>query len=372
MKSTVKTVLVFLTMVAFLFCAGQLFAGGGQEKKAGEEAKKAEIEAGKAKAAKGAYGVYESYVALAKDGKPFPGAPGKGKKLAFANFSVSFPFCASVEKNIKEVAALAGFDPADLIILDNQYNATIGLQNADIVLSKKPDAFIEFQVDAKVNAILAQKFKNAGIPVIAIDIEVPGSPFVGVDNYGSSYQSGLWIMDQVQKKWGGPAGVDLVIIGAQEQAGEAVLLRSLGTRDALVEKFGKDFEKKIELQQLGSTAQDAQPLTAAILAKHPDAKNVVIQCLNDQTTRGALSAVQAAGTLERQNVIFVSTGVDTSGIEMLRNKEIDGDLAYFPEHYGWYAVSAAVAMIQGQPVPPYMFIENSMITPDNVGKWYPK
>jgi len=57
---------------------------------------------------------------------------------------------------------------------------------------------------------------------------------------------------------------------------------------------------------------------------------------------------------------------------MLRNKEIDGDLAYFPEHYGWYAVSAAAAMLQGQPVPPYMFVENVMITPDNVGKWYPK
>ena len=373
MKGTLRTVLVFLVLATFVLCAGQLFAGGTQEKQAGgEEQKKAEIEAGKAQAAKGAYSLYESYVAMAKAGKPFPGAPGKGKKLAFANFSVSFPFCASVEKNIKEVAALAGFDPADLIILDNQYNATIGLQNADIVLSKKANAFIEFQVDAKVNAILAQKFKNAAIPVIAVDIEVPGSPFVGVDNYGSSYQSGLWIIDQVNKKWGGPAGVDLVIIGSQEQAGEAVLLRSLGTRDALVEKFGKDFGSKIELQQLGSTAQDAQPLVSAILAKHPNAKNVVIQCLNDQTTRGALSAVQAAGTLQRQNIIFVSTGVDTSGIEMLRNKEIDGDLAYFPEHYGWYAVSAAAAMLQGQPVPPYMFIENTMITPDNVGKWYPK
>ncbi len=200
MKGTLKTVLVLLVAASFLLCAGQLFAGGSQEKQTGAEAqKRAEIEAGKAQAAKGAYSLYESYVDLARQGKPFPGAPGKGKKLAFANFSVSFPFCASVEKNIKEVAALAGFDPADLIILDNQYNATIGLQNADIVLSKNANAFIEFQVDAKVNAILAQKFRNAKIPVIAVDIEVPGSPFVGVDNYGSSYQSGLWIIDQVQK-----------------------------------------------------------------------------------------------------------------------------------------------------------------------------
>ena len=53
------------------------------------------------------------------------------------------------------------------IILDNQVDATIGLQNADIVLSKRPDGFIEFQIDAKVNAIVGQKFSKAGIPVVA-------------------------------------------------------------------------------------------------------------------------------------------------------------------------------------------------------------
>ncbi len=369
MRRAVKSILVFLVLFAFLFTAGQLFASGGQGEKR-EEAKKAEIEAGKAKAAAGAYATYEGYLALAKQGKPFPGAPGKGKKLAFANFSVSFPFCASVEKNIKEVAALAGFDPADVIILDNQFNATVGLQNSDIVLSKRPDAFIEFQVDAKVNAIVGRKFKTAGIPVVAVDIEVPGSPFMGVDNYGAAYQTGQWIAEQVDKKWGGAAGVDLIVLGGITQAGEAVMLRSLGTKDALVDKYGKDFEKKIEFQDVVSTAETAQPVIAAVLAKYPDAKHVVISCVNDQTTRGAISAVQAAGTLKREDVILVAQGLDASGVDMLKNREIDGDLAYFPEHYGWYTVSAALAMMQKQPVPPYMFVENVMVTPDTVGKWY--
>jgi ribose transport system substrate-binding protein len=94
--------------------------------------------------------------------------------------------------------------------------------------------------------------------------------------------------------------------------------------------------------------------------------------VNDQTMRGALSAIQAVGTLKRENLLFVAQGCDDSGIEMLRKGEIDGDLAYFPEHYGRYVVSAACAMIQGEAVLPYMFVENVMITPQNVGKWYPE
>jgi len=370
MKRTLKMVLVFLVLAAFLFGTGQLFAGGTQEKKEGAS-KKAEIEAGKEAQAKGTYATYESFLALARENKPFPGAPGKGKKVAFANFSVSFPFCASVEKNIKEVAALAGFAPADVIILDNQMDATIGLQNADIVMAKKPNGFIEFQVDAKVNAIVGKKFAMAKIPVIAVDIEVPGSPFVGVDNYGAAYQTGQWIIEQIEKKWGGADKVDLIFLGMNDQAGTAVMLRSIGTKDALVDKYGKGIEAKIEMQHVGGSAENAQPVVAAILAKHPDAKIAVISCVNDETMRGAISAVQAAGNLTRANTLYVAQGCDTSGIEMLRKKEIDGDLAYFPEHYGWYCISGIVAMMQGQPVPAYMFIENVMVTPDNVAKWYP-
>lgn len=372
-----KTLIVVL-LVFGLLAAGlsAVFAGGGQESKeaAAEESKKTEIEErqAEAEADRGAYALYEEYKSYAENGQAFPGAPGKGKKLAFANIVASFPFCQSVEQNIIEVAELAGFNKSDLIILDNQVDATIGLQNADIVLSKRPDGFIEFQIDAKVNAIVGQKFKKAGIPVVAIDVEVPGSPFVGVDNYGASYQTGEWIIEQIESKWGGIDNVDLIFLGMNEQAGEAVILRSVGTKDALVEKYGESVEEKIEMQHVAGTAESAQPVVAGIMAKYPDAENVVISTVNDQTIRGAISAVQAAGTLERENILYVAQGCDASGIEMIRNGEIDGDLAYFPEHYGWYAVPAILAMMQGQAVPPYMFVENVMITADNVDKWYPE
>ncbi len=372
MKRTARRVFVLVVLVFFLTAAFS-FAGGRQEKAEPEKevSKKEEIEAGKAEQAMGAYELYESYLELAKQGKPFPGSPGKGKKLAFANIVASFPFCQSVEKNIIEVAKLAGFEESDLIILDNQVDATIGLQNADIILAKKPDGFLEFQIDAKVNAIVGRKFAQAGIPVIAIDVEVPGAPFMGVDNYGASYMTGEWIIGQVENRFGGIGNVDLFILGMNEQAGEAVMLRSIGTKDALIEKYGEGVASKIEMQHVGGTAENAQPVVAAIIAKYPDAKNIVISTVNDQTIRGAIQAVAAAGNLDRENILYVAQGCDASGIEMLKKGEIDGDLAYFPEHYGRYLIAAITAMMQEQAVPAYMFVENAMITPDNVDEWYP-
>jgi ribose transport system substrate-binding protein len=369
MRKHLKTTLIVALALLFAFSAAGVFAA----KKKGEEAtkeKKESIE--KAVKGGGMYPLFEEYKAAAKAGKPFKGSPGKGKKLAFANITATFPFCQSVEKSIIATAKLAGFEDKDMIILDNQLDTTLGLQNADIVLSKKPHGFIEFQIDAKVNAIVGKKFKDAGIPVVAVDIEVPGFPFMGVDNYGAAYQTGEWIIGQIESRLGGIGKVDLIVLGMQKQAGETVMLRSIGTNDALVDKYGDAVKSKIEMEHVGGTAEQSQPVIASILAKHPQAKTIVISCVNDQTTRGAISAVKAVGTLKRENVLYVAQGCDDSGIEMLRNKEIDGDLAYFPEHYGWYIVPAVVAMMQGQPVPPYIFVENEMITPDNVDKWYPK
>ena len=95
------------------------------------------------------YKVFNGYLAMAKKGVAYDGAPLKGKVVGFANALGVLPFCALVEKGIKKQLALAGLDLNNgLISMDNQYNPTIALQNADVMLSMRPDIFIEYQLDA--------------------------------------------------------------------------------------------------------------------------------------------------------------------------------------------------------------------------------
>ena len=95
----------------------------------------------------GEYPVYEGFNTEAKALQPYSGQPGKGKTIAFANIVNGSPFCDLVEASIIRQAKLAGFTEDNIIILNNQYNAVIGLKNADIILAQEPDVFIEFQFD---------------------------------------------------------------------------------------------------------------------------------------------------------------------------------------------------------------------------------
>ena len=54
-------------------------------------------------------------------------------------------------------------------------------------LAQQPDVFIEFQFDERANNVISRKFTKAGIPIIAIDVPVPGSPFMGADNFGAAW-----------------------------------------------------------------------------------------------------------------------------------------------------------------------------------------
>ena len=138
----------------------------------------------------GDYPVYEGFNNEAKLGQSYSGLPGKGKKIAFSNIVNGSPFCDLVEESVIRQAMAAGFAKKDIIILNNQYDAVIGLKNADIILAQQPDVFIEFQFDERANNVISRKFAKAGIPIIAIDVPVPGSPFMGADNFGAAWLGG--------------------------------------------------------------------------------------------------------------------------------------------------------------------------------------
>ncbi len=323
-------------------------------------------------AAEGQYDLFQSYMESAKSDQPFSGNPGDGKKLAFANWSKSVEFCKSVEDSIVAISKLAGFKSEDMIVLDNQTDVSIAFQNADIVLSKKVNGFIEFQVDAKANAIIGQKFNDAKIPVVAVDIAVPYAPFMGVNNYGAAVLTGNWIADEIEKKYGGLDKVDLIIIGMVKTGGEQTMLRSQGVYDALVTKYGADVEKKIVMDESGYTAETGQTFVSSVLAKYPNIKKVIISSISPMPAAGAITAVNAAGTIKREDLLMVSQGCSQQDIDMMRKGDLDASCAYFPEKYGQYLVPAITTLMQGGSVPVNIYVDNVMVTTENLDQYYPQ
>ena len=305
----------------------------------------------------------------------YEGDPAAGHTLAFANIIASFPFTEAVENDIIKQWGLAGGASDDLTILDNAVDAALGIQNADIIFNKNPDVFLEFQIDAQVNAQIGRRAEELGVYIIAIDIPVPGFPFMGVDNYGTAVLTGNWAADQIDAVYGGWENVDRVFFLWNPVIGETVAMRITGSVDVFREKFGDEGDTKVEgskavLVDAGSTTDEASAAMADILAAYPEDENILVFCLNDQTAAGIQAAADIAGRWDADKWMVMSQGLDDLGMELIRDNIVDGDSAYFPEKYGEYLVPAAIAHMYGNPVPPYMFVDNVIITLDNIDEYY--
>lgn len=319
-----------------------------------------------------AYALYEQYREYAQAGKPYSDAPGTGKKLGFASIYGTQPFCIEVEQSIIKQAKLAGFAEDHLLLMDNQYDPEIGLHNAELMLAQHPDLFIEHQADVKINSIVAARFTEAGIPIIAVDTSVPGFPFMGCNDWQVATLGGKYMAHLIQRKWGGWEAVDLVVLLQNPIGGEMTMLRSEGFATVLSETFGPQVETKIIRQDGGmGGAEQAKAAMDAVLTAYPRARRIALTSLNEETMAGAIVAMQSARRWNRPDVIVITLGVDDLGKLQIRKGLSDAGVAFFPEKYGEYLIPAACAMLKGAPVPSHMYVENVIITRENIDQFYP-
>src|SRR4030042_2376119 len=321
----------------------------------------------------GAYDYYELLRATAIKNEAYPDAPAAGQTLAFTNIMGGIPFCEEVWKNVQDQWVLAGGDPASLYYADNQYDATIGLKNADIMLAKNPDVLINFQFDSKVNSIISIKFGQANIPIIAVDVPTPNAPFMGVNNFKVAYAAGEEAIKGVEAM-GGIDMIDNIILMQMPSAGEVVMLRSEGFYQAFVDKYGADVidPKTVRADGGAGEAEQANKSMTDVLATIPDAQNCVLTSINAQTMSGILSAIQTAGRWDPEKWVVITQGADETANQQIVDGLVKASIAYFPERYGEYLIPPSIALLEGEVVPPFMYVENVVISMDNMKDYYPE
>ena len=130
---------------------------------------------------------HRGYIAQSQDGLYRPISSPTKKVFGFGSQSSEMAFSQAVTKSLQSAAADTGID---LLILDNQYDPTIAVRNADEFIRHGVDLVIDFQVDQDVAAIIGDKIAGAGIPLIAVDIPHPHAVFFGVDNFRVGFEAG--------------------------------------------------------------------------------------------------------------------------------------------------------------------------------------
>jgi ribose transport system substrate-binding protein len=196
---------------------------------------------------------------------------------------------------------------------------------------------------------------------------------MGVNNWKVALMGGNYMAKLIKEQWGGWDAVDMVVLLQMPAGGDVTMLRSEGFAAALVEEFGPEAEEKI-VRADGGMGQSEQAKAAMddVLAAHPNERKIALTSINEQTMAGAIAALQSAGRWDADDIIIITLGVDDLGKSQIRDGLSDAGIAFFPERYGEYVIPAVVTMLEGKAVPPWIYVENEVITKANIDKWYPQ
>src|SRR3954451_4592293 len=151
-------------------------------------------------------------------------------RLGYAAQGTDYQFSREVTSSLERAAQAEGIE---LISLDNRYNAKIAQRNADLLVREKVDLAIEFQTDETVAPVVAAKYREAGIPFIAIEIPHPGATYFGANNYEAGLIGGRYLGRWAKQNWQG--AVDQIVLFELHRAGNLPKMRLAGLRSGIRE-----------------------------------------------------------------------------------------------------------------------------------------
>ncbi len=288
-------------------------------------------------------------------------------KIGFANLGESMPFAIDVRRGLEQAAQEAS--NVDLIVADNQLDGSVALQVADRLIAKGVDLAIEYQIDEKVGGLIMNKFNQAGIPVIAVDIPMVGATYFGVDHYRAGHMAGVALGQWLAKHWNG--SFDRLIILEEQRPGALPAARIQGQLDGLQEIVDQVPSSKIIYLDSGNTTEISQANMLETLRRLPNERRLAIISFNDDAAFGAISAARKLG--READVVIVGQGADRIVRKEIRNpgSRLIGSTAYWPEQYGKKLIDVSLRILRGEPMPPAVYNKHIFITAVNIDEYYP-
>jgi ribose transport system substrate-binding protein len=288
-------------------------------------------------------------------------------RIGFANLGESMTFPVDVRRGLEQATQEAG--NIDLITADNRLSGEVALRVADYLIAEKADLVIEYQIDEKVGGLLMDKFNQAGIPIVAVDIPMVGATYFGVDHYRAGHMGGVALGEWLAANWDGT--FDHLIILEERRPGALPATRIQGQLDGLEGIVGPIPPDRVLHLESGNTTEISEASMLEALERLPDARRLAIISFNDDAAVGAIRAARQLG--RESDIVIVGQGADRIARKEIRRPDsrLIGSAAYWPEQYGTRLIDVASKILQGEPVPPAVYSKHIFITRDNIDEYYP-
>ena len=289
---------------------------------------------------------------------------GRRFRLGYAAQSSEFAFSRATVQSLEQAAKAAHIE---LLMVNNRFSRTVALKNADYFVRQRVDLVIEFQTFVEIAPLLAAKYHDAGIPMIAVEIPHPGATYYGADNYRAGRIGGSYLGKWAKQHWNGR--LDQVLLLEQSAAGALPQSRLTGTLDGIMAALPHVAHAKVVYIEGHGQFHASLAAVRKHLSRTPPG-NTLIAAVNDPSAIGALRAFDEAGrTCE---CVAVSQNASEEAREEMRRPgtRLIGSVAYFPENYGAEIIALALDILHHKPVPPAVFTRHHLVTPENLDHFY--
>jgi ribose transport system substrate-binding protein len=295
---------------------------------------------------------------------PFPPATARRYRIGFAAQTDS-EFSRGVTESLHTAATR---ERVDLITVNNRYSAKEALRNADLLVKGRVDLVLEYQTYERVAPVVASKFLEANIPVIAIEFPHPGAVYFGANNYQAGLIAGRALGKWAREHWDG--AVEQIMLLELPIAGPLPGLRITGIQDGLWAELPRTSDCPVlHLDGKGDFDQIFSVVRRSVRRSPP--KRTLVGTVNDMCALAALRAFEEAGAGQLCAVVG-QNAVREARNELRRpGTRLIGTVAYFPERYGDELIPLALNLLERKPVPPATFVRHQLLTPRNVNLIYP-
>ena len=203
------------------------------------------------------------------------------------------PTISSRRRSRPGLQRAAAAEGIELISVDNRYNPKIAQRNADVLVREKVDLVIEFQTDEHVAPIVAAKYREANIPLIAIEIPHPGATYYGANNYEAGLIGGRYLGRWAKQHWHGEA--DEIVLIALDRAGS--LPQDAAHRHARRHARGLSGarERRRSPTSMATASWARASKRCGGICARSRSRRILVGAINDPSALGALRAFQEAG-----------------------------------------------------------------------------
>ncbi|TFF24814.1 sugar ABC transporter substrate-binding protein [Jiella endophytica] len=286
-------------------------------------------------------------------------ASASAETFALVTINQQALFFNQINDGAKAAAKEAG---ADLVIYDA--NNVPSAQNTAIenYITQKVDGIILVAIDVNGVKPAITEAKKAGIPVVAIDAQIPDGDnvsFIGVDNEKAGGEIGKFYADYVKKEMDGKAGVG--IIGALNSF---IQNQRLDGFKKAVEDSGVDVEFLDTVD--GQNVQDVA-LGAAENLMTANPTMATLYATGEPALIGAVSAVESQG--RQSDVKVFGWDLTAQAIKGIDEGWVTAVVQQDPAAEGKAAVEALMKISKGETVEPTIYIPVTIVTKENVDQF---